>query len=454
MIEGTLAVAADIMNGTLRGTDRSFAGVSTDTRTLGKDELFFALQGPNFDGGEFVSAAAEKGAAAAVLSEAVEVDIPQITVDDTRLTLGTLAASWRKMMPAKVIGITGSNGKTTVKAILANCLSQSVETLATRGNFNNDIGLPLMLLSMTDEHRYAVIEMGANHPGEIGYLTSLAEPDVVIITNAAPAHLEGFGDLDGVARAKGEILQGKVSPAFVVLNADDPYFAYWNSMLSGNTVISFGIEADASVFATDVEADGDSMTFSLHIHLEEIPIRLPLAGRHNVSNACAAAAVLRGLGMDSKQIRQGLESVQAVSGRLQPVERIRTLTVYDDSYNANPQSVIAAAEFLASKPGHNWLVLGDMGELGEDEILLHKAVGRAAKRLGIDRILAIGALSQNTVTTFGNGGKWYENIDRLIEELQRSATEDTNILIKGSRFMEMERVVEALISQPPTRRKV
>ena len=225
-------------------------------------------------------------------------------------------------------------------------------------------------------------------------------------------------------------------------------------MLSGNTVISFGIEANASVFATDVEADGDSMSFSLHIHLEEIPIRLPLAGQHNVSNACAAAAVLHGLGMDSKQIRQGLESVQAVSGRLQPVERITTLTVYDDTYNANPQSVIAAAEFLATKSGHNWLVLGDMGELGEDEILLHKAVGRAAKRLGIDRILAVGTLSQNTVTTFGNGGKWYENIERLIEELQRSATEDTNILIKGSRFMEMERVVEALISRPPTRRKV
>ncbi len=454
MIEGNLAAAAHIMNGTLRGTDRAFTGVSTDTRTLSQGELFIALQGPNFDGAAFVSAAAEKSAAAAVLSEAVEVDIPQITVDDTRLALGTLARSWRKKMPAKVIGITGSNGKTTVKAILADCLSLSGETLATRGNLNNDIGLPLMLLSLSEEHRYAVIEMGANHLGEIAYLTSLTEPEVVVITNAAPAHLEGFGDLDGVARAKGEILQGDVSPVFVVLNADDPYFAYWNSQLAGDTVISFGVESDASVLATDVEADGDSMTFSIHIHSEEIPISLPLAGLHNVSNACAAAAVLHGLGMDSKQIRQGLESVQAVSGRLQPVEGITTLTVYDDSYNANPQSVIAAAEFLAAQPGNNWLVLGDMGELGEDEVLLHKAVGRAAKRLGIDRILAIGALSQNTVKTFGNGGQWYENIDGLIEELQSSATEDTNILIKGSRFMEMERVVEALINEPPTRRKV
>ena len=453
MIEGTLAAAAHIMNGTLLGTDRSYAGVSTDTRMLGQDELFFALQGPNFDGGAFVSAAAERSAAAAVLCEAVDVDIPQITVDDTRLALGTLAASWRQRMPAKVIGITGSNGKTTVKAILANCLSQSAETLATRGNLNNDIGMPLMLLSLSENHRYAVIEMGANHPGEIAYLTSLARPDVVLITNAAPAHLEGFGDLDGVASAKGEILQGDVSPVFVVLNADDPYFAYWNSLLSGDTVISFGVEANASVFATDVEADGDLMIFSLHIHAEEIPIRLPLAGIHNVSNACAAAAVLHGLGMDGKQIRQGLESVQAVSGRLQPVERITSVTVYDDSYNANPQSVIAAAEFLAAQPGHNWLVLGDMGELGEDEVLLHKAVGRAAKRLGIDRILATGKLSKNTVKTFGNGAQWYENIDGLVEELQRTATEDTNILIKGSRFMEMERVVEALINEPPTKRK-
>jgi UDP-N-acetylmuramoyl-tripeptide--D-alanyl-D-alanine ligase len=453
MIEGSLAAAAHIMNGTLRGADRSYAGVSTDTRMLGQDELFFALQGPNFDGGAFVSAAAERSAAAAVLCEAVDVDIPQITVDDTKLALGTLAASWRQRMPAKVIGITGSNGKTTVKAILANCLSLSAETLATRGNLNNDVGMPLTLLSLSESHRYAIIEMGANHPGEIAYLTSLSRPDVVIITNAAPAHLEGFGDLDGVASAKGEILQGDVSPVFVVLNADDPYFAYWNSLLSGDTVISFGIEANASVFATDVEAEGDLMIFNLHIHAEEIPIRLPLAGMHNVSNACAAAAVLHGLGMDSKQIRQGLESVQAVSGRLQPVERITSVTVYDDSYNANPQSVIAAAEFLAAQPGHNWLVLGDMGELGEDEVLLHKAVGRAAKRLGIDRILATGKLSKNTVKTFGNGAQWYENIDGLVEELQRTATEDTNILIKGSRFMEMERVVEALINEPPTKRK-
>ena len=453
MIESTLAAAAHIMNGTLHGSDRSFVGVSTDTRTVGADELFFAIQGPNFDGGEFVAVAAEKGAAAAVLSAFCDADFPHVVVDDTRLALGALAAYWRKRCPAKVVGITGSNGKTTVKEMIASCLSLSAETLATRGNFNNDIGLPLMLLSFSESHRYAVIEMGANHPGEIAYLTSLAEPDVVVITNAAPAHLEGFGDLDGVARAKGEILQGQVAPIFVVLNVDDPYFAFWNSLLSGDTVISFGVESDASVFATDVEADGDAMQFSLHIHSEEIPIRLPLAGLHNVRNACATAAVLHGLGADGKQIRQGLESVQAVSGRLQPVESITSLTVYDDSYNANPQSVIAAAEFLAAQPGSNWLVLGDMGELGEDEVLLHKAVGRAARRLGIDRILATGSLSQNTVKTFGKGGMWYEDIAALIEELQRSATEDTNVLIKGSRFMQMERVVEALINEPPARRK-
>ncbi len=452
-MEGSLIAAAKIMNGTLHGSDRNFAGVSIDTRTLGPGELFFALAGPNYDGSEFVSQAAEKSAAAAVLPAATDVDLPHITVDDTRLALGMLAAAWRKRMPAKVIGITGSNGKTTVREMIANCLSLSAETLATRGNLNNEIGLPLMLLSLSEEHRYAVIEMGANHPGEIAYLTSLAEPEVVVITNVAPAHLEGFGDLDGVARAKGEILQGQVAPVFAVLNADDSYFSYWSSLLPDDRVISFGIEADASVFATDIQAHGDEMTFSLHIHQEEIPIRLPLAGLHNVKNACAAAAVLHGLGIDSKQIRQGLESVQALSGRLHPVEGITGLTVYDDSYNANPQSVIAAAEFLVAQSGQKWLVLGDMGELGEDEVLLHKAVGRAARRLGIDRLLATGVLSQNTVKTFGSGGQWYEDIDGLIEEIQRSATEDTNILIKGSRFMQMERVVEALINKPPMRRK-
>jgi UDP-N-acetylmuramoyl-tripeptide--D-alanyl-D-alanine ligase len=453
MIEGSLKAAADIMNGTLVGLDRNFAGVSPDTRTIVRDELFFALQGPNYDGSEFVPVAAEKRAAAAVLPAATDVDLPHIRVDDTRLALGRLALSWRRRMPAKVIGITGSNGKTTLKEMIANCLSLSAGTLATRGNLNNDIGLPLMLLSLSEEHRYAVIEMGANHPGEIAYLTSLAEPEVVVITNAAPAHLEGFGDLEGVARAKGEILLGQVSPDFAVLNTDDPFFAYWTSLLPEQTVISFGINADASVFATDIQPCGDMMRFSLHIHQEEIPVRMPLAGLHNVSNACAAAAVLYGLGADGKQIRQGLETVQAVSGRLQPVEGISGMTVYDDSYNANPQSVIAAAEFLAAQPGNNWLVFGDMGELGDDEVLMHKAVGRAARRLGIDRILAVGTLSRHTVKTFGSGGQWYENIDSLLEEVRRSATADTNLLIKGSRFMRMERVIEALLDPRPMVRK-
>lgn len=453
MIESTLAAAAHIMNGSLIGPDRDFAGVSTDTRTLSEGELFFALRGPNYDGSDFVQAAAEKHAAAAVLPAALEIDFPQITVDDAQIALGSLAASWRKRMPARVIGVTGSNGKTTLKELVANALSLSAETLATRGNLNNQVGLPLMLLSLSKDHRYAVLEMGANHPGEIAYLTSLAQPDVVVISNAAPAHLEGFGDLDGVARAKGELLQGQVAPTFAVLNADDFYFDHWRSMLPDNKVISFGIEADASVVATDIEAHGDAMSFSLHIHQEEIPVRLPLAGLHNVRNACAAAAVLYGLGVDSKQIRQGLESVQAVSGRLHPVASITGPAVYDDSYNANPQSVIAAAEFLVSRPGEKWLVLGDMGELGEDEIELHEAVGRAAKRLGIDRILATGTLSKYTVKTFGDSGTWFENIDDLIEELQHSATDGTNILIKGSRFMRMERVVRALISKPPMRRK-
>lgn len=454
-MEGSLAEAANVMSGTLHGTDCNFAGVSIDTRTLDPSELFFALQGPNYDGSTFVSSAAKKRAAAAVLPATTDVHLPHITVDDTRLALGRLAFAWRKRMPAKIIGITGSNGKTTLKQMIANCLSLSGETLATHGNFNNDIGLPLMLLRLSQEHCYAAIEMGANHPGEIAYLTSLAEPEIVVITNVASAHLEGFGDLDGVARAKGEILQGQVAPIYAVLNADDPYFAYWSSLVPDETVISFAVDTtEASVFATDIQATyGDLIKFNLHIYEEEIPIRLPLAGLHNVQNACAAAAVLHGLGTDSKQIRQGLESVQPISGRLQQVEDITGLTVYDDSYNANPQSVIAAAEFLASQLGQKWLVLGDMGELGKDAAQLHKAVGRVARRLGIDRLLATGILSKNTVKTFGCGGQWYEDIDGLIEELRRSATKNTNILIKGSRFMHMERVVEALINEPSMRRK-
>ncbi len=443
-MEGTLAQAAKLMNGNLEGTDAKFRGVTTDTRKLEAGELFFALQGPNFDGAAFVEAAASKGACGAVVPAAVDADIPVIVVADTLRALGMLAAAWRRQMPATVIGITGSNGKTTLKEMLASCLSLSASTLATQGNLNNEIGVPLMLAKLGAEHRYAVIEMGANHAGEIARLTALVQPQIVAITNAAPAHLEGFGSLEGVARAKGEILTGDVPPQAVILNADDDYFPYWSSLVPASRVTSFGVAPKADFRASDVYATESGSVFTLHTPNGELQIALPLFGAHNVLHACAAAAIASSLEIESDLIRRGLENVKPVTGRLQPVQSVSGDTLYDDSYNANPVSVVAAAKFLAAQPGTSWLVLGDMAELGDNAAELHASVGRDLKLVGIDHLAATGELCRHTVEAFGDDAHWFASQDQLIDMLRQSLDGSNNVLVKGSRSMGMERVVAAL----------
>lgn len=447
-MEGTLSQAALVMEGTLHGRDGRFGGISTDTRTLEAGALFFALQGPNFDANQFVGVAADKQAAAAVVNARNEAEIAQIVVDDTRLALGRLAADWRRRMPATVIGITGSNGKTTLKELVTSCLSRCASTLATRGNLNNDIGVPTMLSQLDPEHRYAVIEMGANHAGEIAYLAQITAADVVAITNAGPAHLEGFGSIEGVAKAKGEILDNPLRPAIAVLNADDKYFEYWRSRAADTEVITFGLGDSAMVRAGNIEATDFGSRFVLHVKGEAVPVTLRLAGRHNVVNACAAAAIASGLGLSAGIIQAGLEAVQPVSGRLQPVTTAAGYVLYNDSYNANPQSVIAAANFLASQGGDTCLVLGDMGELGARAAELHAAVGSAAKDLGIHRLFATGALSKHTVAAFGAGGHWYASAAELVDELRKILTPECRVLVKGSRSARMERVVDALHPGP------
>jgi UDP-N-acetylmuramoyl-tripeptide--D-alanyl-D-alanine ligase len=456
MIEGTLSQAAAILRGALHGEDNPFCGVSTDTRTLSAGQLFFALRGPNYDGEEFIGRAAAARAAGAVACDSVNGQLPVIKVDNTRRALGRLAADWRRSMPATVVGLTGSNGKTTLKELIAACLSTSEATLATRGNLNNDIGVPLMLSEIAPRHRYAVIEMGANHAGEIAYLTSLAMPGIVAITNAAPAHLEGFGNIEAVARAKAEILQGKHRPDWAILNADDRFFSYWKK-LAASKVASFGFAASADFRALDVTTTASGSNFILAS--EQIPgsnknleITLPLAGRHNVAHACAAAAVASVLGIDGDLIRRGLESAKPVSGRLQPLSGIGGASVYDDSYNANPASVTAAAQFLAACAGEGggegWLVLGDMRELGKDAENLHRSVGDEARKAGVRRLFATGPLSRLTVESFGSNAAWFEDTDQLVRELvaelERNASTGINVLVKGSRSMQMERVVHAL----------
>ncbi len=439
-----LSAAAISMQGELHGADARFAGISTDTRTLKTGELFFALCGANFDGRDFVGRARQIGAAGAVVADVVDEALPQIAVADTRHALGRLAAAWRAEQPATVVGITGSNGKTTLKELVAACLSRAGKTLATEGNLNNEIGLPLMLTRLERGHEYAVLEMGANHADEIAYLTSLARPDIVVITNAGAAHLEGFGSLEGVARAKGEILDGQPRPDVAVLNADDCYYAYWLSRVEDVRVLSFGLDNAADVRATGIETSVTATVFDLQLPTAVARVKLLLAGEHNVRNACAAAAVAAALDIDIDTIVAGLQAVRPVAGRLQPLAGIHGATVYDDSYNANPTSVLAAAQFMESLEGEKWLVLGDMFELGTDAELLHRQTGESLRSHGIDRLFGLGALSRETVGAFGSGGAWYASVEELADALAESLTAEVNVLVKGSRGMRMERIVSAL----------
>ncbi|MDJ0739893.1 MAG: UDP-N-acetylmuramoyl-tripeptide--D-alanyl-D-alanine ligase [Gammaproteobacteria bacterium] len=446
MIEAALSAAAHAMQGSLHGAERDFRGVSTDTRTLRADELYFALQGPNFDGHSFVPDAADKGAAGVVVSRAVDCTIPQIQVDDTLLALGDLAADWRGQMPARVVGLTGSNGKTTLKEMISSCLSQRAATIATEGNLNNEIGVPLMLLRLAPEHQFAVIEMGANHIGEIAYLTDRVAPHVVVITNAGPAHLEGFGSLDGVAQGKGEILQGEPRPRFAVLNADDHYFDYWREFVADIPMLSFGTGELADFRASDIRPQADGIEFELSFESSRIPIRLGMPGRHNAVNASAAAAVARGLDLTPEEIQRGLNSVSPVAGRLNATIGAHGVRLIDDSYNANPTSVLAAAEYLGAQDAEGWLVVGDMAELGNDADELHRSTGESIRESGVRRVFAVGPHSRFIVEGFGSGARWFEGVEELITELRGEieAAAPGNLLVKGSRSMRMERVLDAL----------
>lgn len=444
----SLTSAAEFVHGELLGKDCIFDGVSTDTRSLKEGELFVALKGPNFNGRDYLKNAIEKGAAGALVDGKTDDDLAQITVDDTLRALGHLGSAWRRDQSAIVVGITGSNGKTTLKELTAACLAEAGPTLATEGNLNNDIGMPLMLTRIDESHRFAVLEMGANHAGEIAYLASLAEPDIVAITNAGAAHLEGFGSIKGVAHAKGEILASPTRPGVAVLNADDEYHDYWKSLVTDIDVLSFGLDQAADVTARNIVADSSGSNFEMVLPEGVIEVRLPLPGRHNVRNACAAAAIALALGLAPEQIQAGLEKARPVSGRLQPLAGLNGATLYDDSYNANPLSVKAAAEFLATLDGESWLVLGDMGELGADAARLHRDVGRAVKLAGVDRLFATGELSRNAVDAFGTAAHWFDDVDTMIDALGDSITADTRVLVKGSRFMRMERVVQALAAVP------
>jgi UDP-N-acetylmuramoyl-tripeptide--D-alanyl-D-alanine ligase len=449
----TLAEFAQLCGGRLEGTDAVFGEVVSDTRTLKRGQLFVALTGPNFNGGDFVGAALNAGAAGALVSALQPARLPQILVPDTQAALARAARAWRARFEGPLVGVAGSNGKTTAKEMTAAILAQAGDCLATRGNLNNHIGVPLTLLRLSPAHRFAVIEMGANRAGEVAALVALARPSVGLITNAGAEHLEGFGSLEGVARAEGEMVAGLAATATAVINADDEFAHLWRGSTSAR-VVTFGLKNPADFSASDVRtavgASGFRTQFRLTAPGGSAVIELALGGAHNVANALAAAAAAASAGATLAQISAGLSAVRAVPGRLQFKQAAGGAWLIDDSYNANPSSVRAAIEVLASLSGRRWLVLGDMGELGDFAAEAHSEMGEFARAQGVERLYATGTLMARAVESFGAGARWYADAPSLsaaLEAALKEAGPEVRLLVKGSRFNRLERVVDALTGQ-------
>lgn len=446
----TLTEAARRVGGRVEGVDVAFDAVGKDGRADCGGQLFVALRGERFDGHDFVAQAHQRGAVAALVDRRLDLPLPQWVVDDTRLALGRLAAAWREDFEGRVIAVTGSNGKTTCKEMIAAVLGRAGSVRATRGNLNNDIGMPLTLLSARDED-FLVLEMGANHLGEIGYLTDIGRPDIAVITNAGRAHLEGFGSVEGVARGKGEIARGLAPAGTFVVPSDSPWTDLWRGLAGGRPMLTCGPDAaaDIRVDAGEVACVWDSGGFRTRFRVragtdEPLELELGLAGMHNVRNALVAVAVARVLGLGPQAIRDGLAGLQPVPGRLNPRRGKGGVRLIDDTYNANPDSVQAAIEVLVALPGRHWLVLGDLGELGPQSVELHRGLGEIARAAGVDRLFTLGTLSAAAAEAFGSGARHYADQASLIGELEGSLGPDDLVLVKGSRLSAMERVADAL----------
>lgn len=444
-----LSEAASMLGVAFSGTDASVLRVSTDSRSIQPGDLFIALRGDKFDGGAYAAQALQKGAVGVVLdaTQAPEIETA-IRVDDTRLALGRLASAWRARFNIPVVAITGSNGKTTVKEMLAAILRTETRSddavLHTEGNLNNDIGLPLMLLRLRSTHQYAVLEMGMNHAGEIDYLTRLAKPNIAVINNALTAHIGYLGSVEAIARAKGEIFAGLSVSGIAVFNADDDHASLWRESNANRSVIDFGIRQPAVIRgAYEPTAFGSKLNLVMPDAKFDVELQVP--GEHNVMNALAAAATAFALDISHRSMAIALSAFTGVKGRMQKKPALHGSTFIDDTYNANPDSVKAALTVLAQQSGKKVLVLGDMGELGDDAAAMHAQIGLAARESGVNRLLALGDLSRETVGAFGAGGMHFERIQELLAELENELAPDTVVLVKGSRFMQMERVVQSFM---------
>jgi UDP-N-acetylmuramoyl-tripeptide--D-alanyl-D-alanine ligase len=450
-VRRTLEEFARACGGERMGADRAFTGVSTDTRTLQPGELFVALRGPRFNANDFVAAAEAAGAVGAVVDTRVENALPQILVRDTQAALTQSAGAWRAQFSIPLVGVAGSNGKTTVKEMIAAILQRRGSTLATRGNLNNHIGVPLTLYRLDSTHRQAVVEIGANRAGEVAALVELARPTVGLITNAGAEHLEGFGSLEGVARAEGEMVAGLAPTATAVINADDNFASMWRGMTRAQ-VSTFGVAQPADFAAHDLHTAIDAHGFVTHYRLKapqgSMPIELHLAGQHNVLNSLCAAAAACAAGATLDEVRAGLATMRPVPGRLQFKTAPSGAWIVDDSYNANPSSMKAGIEVLAAIDARRWLVMGDMGELGDYARESHEEVGRFARNHRIDRLFATGKLSALAVEAFGSGGEWFADTEALARAVNAELTREVCVLVKGSRSNRLERVVESLVGKP------
>lgn len=444
----TLSYLAHRFGGTLWSPDAEFAAVSTDSRELQRGELFVALRGDRFDGHQFLSDLADRACGAVVDTPDRALSLPQWVVADTVVALGQIARCNRERFRRPVIAITGSSGKTTVKEMLASILGRHGEVLVTYGNLNNHIGVPLTLLRLSGEHRYAVVEMGASAAGEIASYCHWAEPDIALVNNVAPAHLQGFGSVEGVARAKGEIYQGLSARGIAIINRDEPFADDWLQSLAGRTVFSYGLGndmVDVRALAVESLADG-CCRFRLWIRGESAEVTLTIPGRHNVMNALAAACCAFAAGVALADIAAGLSSAVTVPGRMRVLGGLRGARVVDDSYNANPGSVRAAIDTLAQFPGRRLLVLGDMGELGDSAVRLHADIGSYARERGIDELWTVGPLSAAAAAAFGSD-RHFDDRTVLADVLAPLLDDEMTVLVKGSRSAGMEAVVAALTEE-------
>jgi UDP-N-acetylmuramoyl-tripeptide--D-alanyl-D-alanine ligase len=419
-------------------------GMVIDSRQVKAGDLFVALKGEHQDGHAYLASAREAGAVAALVSELQDDDLPQLLVEDVSHAFGLIAAFWRKQYKGKVLAVTGSNGKTTVKEMLASILSEAGNVIATQGNLNNELGVPLTLSRVSQDDDYAVIEMGTNHPGEIEYLANIVRPDVAIITNVGAAHLEGFISVDGVAKEKSSIYGGLNPNGTGIINADMAYAREWIERCQPNNTKTFGLDHDSDVSAHNLMMDASRSTFMLEMNDAMHFITLPLPGRHNVANALAAIAASQAIGISAEAIVKGLAKMKAVPHRLQMRNAVNGAKLIDDSYNANPNSYAQALKVLATHDCEHWLVLGDFGELGTDGDEIHAQLGRDAKQSGVQRLFTIGKASELATNAFGDGAQHYTNMDELEQSLTETLHSNVTCLIKGSHFMRLDKLADKL----------